>query len=312
MPVPVQQDFHTMLLELSPFIKQLFTKKWGKKDYHAYCKGNCSATLVLDGHQKATRRVRAVKNISIPSVDGSIRDIKVGCFATPAFKRKKCREHLLANEKDNNEPHHSNTHLSRKRYYLKIKRGAQVVRFNLRCKTLKSVQNKRILHRTSGVIAAVYNCGFICSLYELFGCESVRQVYNFLLYIYQNVENFPNILIYDDACHLKLCIDNSNNFVQNTRAKQQLEKTKIFCDKLHYRNHIDPWCRRNTNPYTDPIANNTNTEICEQIFAWLSQYKNIVRGFNESKFLIYICLLCDLYNSNRYENLQKEHLLRLA
>ena len=184
MPVPVQQDSHTMLLELSPFIKQLFTKKWGKKDYHAYCKGNCSATLVIDGHQKATRRVCAVKNISIPSVDGSIRDIKVGCSATLAFKRKKCREHLLANEKENNELHHSNTHLSRKRYYLKRKRGAQVVRFSLRCKTLKSLLNKRILHRASDVIAAVYNCGFICSLYELFGCESVRQVYNFLLYTY--------------------------------------------------------------------------------------------------------------------------------
>ena len=130
--------------------------------------------------------------------------------------------------------------------------------------------------------------------------------------MYQNTENFPDTLIYDDACHLKLFIENSDNFVQLTCAKQKLEKLKIFCDKLHYRNHVDLRCRKHTNPYKDPIANTTNTEICEQIFAWLAQYKNIVRGFNESIFLIYICLLCDLFNSNKYEKLYKEYLLSCA
>ncbi|CAF1467082.1 unnamed protein product [Adineta ricciae] len=313
MPVPDQQDFQEMLLEILPTIKQLFTRKWGKKNYHIYCKGPCSATLVLDGHQKATRRVCAVKNISVPSIDGSIRDVKVGCSATPAFKQKKCREHLLTNDSDDNDkPEHINIQLPRKRHYLRRKRKHQNSRFHLRCKTLKSLQYKRILHRTSGIIAAAYNCGFVCSVYELFGCESVTQVCNFLLYMYQNIENFPDILIYDDACHLKLFIENSNNFVKITRAKQKLDKLKIFCDKLHYRNHVDPWCRINTNPYKDPVANTTNTEVCEQIFAWLAQYKNIVRGFNESTFLIYICLLCDLYNSNKYDNLRTEYLLSRA
>ena len=316
MPVPDQQDFHAMLLEILPDIKQLFTRKWGRREHHIYCKGPCSATIVLDGHQKATRRVCSIKNISVPSVDGSIRDVKVGCSATPAFKHKKCREHLLTNDNDDDDddkPEHVNIQLPRQRHYLRRKKKrAHRSRFHLRCKTLKSLQYKRILHRTSGIIAAAYNCGFVCSIYELFGCESVTQVYNFLLYMYQNIENFPDILIYDDACHLKLFIKNSANFIRITRAKQRLEKLKIFCDKLHYRNHVDPWCRKNTNPYTDPVATTTNTEICEQIFAWLAQYKNIVRGFNESTFLIYICLLCDLFNSNKYDNLRKEHLLSRA
>ena len=307
-PVPDQQDFHSMLLDSLSFVKQLFTTKWGRRDYHAFCKGPCSATLVLDGHQKATRRVCAIKNISIPSVDGSIRDVKVGCSATPAFKSKKCEEHSYTNENDGDKPQHSNVRLPPRRPRRQRKAGPQRVRFTLRCKTLKSLQYKRILHRTSGIIAAAYNCGFICSIYELFGCESITQVYNFLLFMCQNIENFPDILIYDDACHLKLFIENSSNFVQITRASQKLEKMRILCDKLHYQNHVDPWCRRNTNPYKDPIANTTNTEICEQIFAWLAQYKNIVRGFNESTFLIYICLLCDLFNSNKYENLRKDYL----
>jgi len=172
---------------------------------------------------------------------------------------------------------------------------------------LKSLQYKRILHRTSGIIAAAYNFGYICSIYELFGCESITQVYNFVLYIYQNIENFPDILVYDEACHLKLFVENSNNFIRVTRARQRLERLKLFCNKLHYRHHVDPWCRKNTNPYKDPVVNNTNTEVCEQISAWLAQYTNIVRSFNESTFLIYICLLGDLFNSNKYDNLRKEY-----
>ncbi|CAF1599920.1 unnamed protein product [Rotaria magnacalcarata] len=300
MPVPDQQDFHTTLLDLLPFIQELFTKKWGKRDYHAFCRGSCSATIVLDGHQKATRRVCSIKNISIPSIDGTIREVKVGCSAKPAYKSKKCQGHLSTDEND--EGSHSNNNLVRTHRHRRARARRQQFRFNPRCKTLKSLQYKRILHHTSGIIAAVYNCGFICSLYELFGCESITQIYNFLLYMYKHIENYTDIIIYDDACHLKLFINNPNNFVKDTRAKLKIDSLKIFCDKLHYRNHIDPWCRQNTNPYSDPIANTTNTEICEQIFSWLAQYKNIVRGFNESTFLIYICLICDLFNSHKYES----------
>ena len=89
----------------------------------------------------------------------------------------------------------------------------------------------------------------------------------------QNIENFFDILIYDGACHLKLFIENSGNFVQITRARQKLARLKIFCDKLHYRNLVDPWCRRNTNPYKDSIANTTNTEICEQFLPGLLNMK---------------------------------------
>jgi hypothetical protein len=65
------------------------------------------------------------------------------------------------------------------------------------------------------------------------------------------------------------------------------------------------------NPYKNPIANDINTEICEQIFAWLAQHKNIVRGFNESTFLIYIYLLCDVSNDHNIKIYERNifHLL---
>ena len=139
---------------------------------------------MLDGHQKATRRVCEIKSCYIPSVDGSIRDVKVGCSATPVYKSKKCQEHLLYNDTDNAEPQRLNIRHPGMHHHLRKQKKQRPARFHLRCKTLKSLQYKRILHRTSGIMVAAYNCGYICSLYELFGCESVTQVYNFLLYIY--------------------------------------------------------------------------------------------------------------------------------
>ncbi|CAF1560384.1 unnamed protein product [Rotaria magnacalcarata] len=217
-----------MLLELLPFVKRLFTEKWGKRNYYAICEGNCSSTIVLDGHQKATKRVCAIKNISVPSYDGAIRDVKVGCSATPVFKSKNYREHLLSNDNRSSEPELSNVRLPRTRRNVRNQMELGSFQFNLRCKTLKSSQYKRILRRTSGIIAAAYNCGFICSLSELFGCESISQVYNFLLYMSQHIEKFPDIIIYDGACHLKLFIENSNNFVQTLMQKKSLKKRKFF------------------------------------------------------------------------------------
>ncbi|CAF1465582.1 unnamed protein product [Adineta ricciae] len=170
-----------------PCISQLFTRKWGRKEHHSFCKSPCSATIVLDGHQKATRRVCAIKNSTVPSIDGSIRNIKVGCSATPAYKSKKCQIHSSteesssSNNNSNSKSQPSSTRESRIRHYVRGRWGSQKPQFNLRCKTLKSLQYKRILHRTSGIIAAAYNCGFICSLHELFGCESITQFMTMLV-----------------------------------------------------------------------------------------------------------------------------------
>ena len=87
MPVPDQQDFHTMLLELSPFIQELFTKKWGKREYHTFCRDSCSVTMVLDGHQKATRRVCSggSRNVERKNIE------KEKCRKE---RREKCRKHI--------------------------------------------------------------------------------------------------------------------------------------------------------------------------------------------------------------------------
>ncbi|CAF4800974.1 unnamed protein product, partial [Rotaria magnacalcarata] len=80
--------------------------------------------------------------------------VKVGCSATPVFKSENYREHLLSNDNRNGEPVLSNVRLPRTHRNVRSQRELGSFQFNLRCKTLKSLQYKRILRRTSGIIAA--------------------------------------------------------------------------------------------------------------------------------------------------------------
>lgn len=72
----------------------------------------------------------------------------------------------------------------------------------LQCKTEKRKQaaNK---HRSAGICCAVYNRGIIVGITELFGCESLSQVYVFLTWLWYTIATFPKLFAYDDTCHLK-------------------------------------------------------------------------------------------------------------
>ena len=60
---------------------------------------------------------------------------------------------------------------------------------------------------------------------------------------------FVGIICYDDACHLK-------KFAQNpvrsdlTGIAKKIKKMSLVCDKFHFRNHVDRWCKANCNPFT--------------------------------------------------------------
>ena len=76
------------------------------------------------------------------------------------------------------------------------------------------------------------------------------------MYNYIHVE----FLIYDDGCHLK-------RYAQNPERSQQTETVKfisnlnIVIDKMHFKGHVDSWCKTHCNPYTFDILNNVIFEI---------------------------------------------------
>lgn len=67
-------------------------------------------------------------------------------------------------------------------------------------------------------------------------------------------------ICYDDACHLKryaLHPDRS----QQTKTAQRLAELGIVVDKLHFKGHVDPWCKEHCNPYACADLDKVKTKI---------------------------------------------------
>ncbi|XP_062572427.1 uncharacterized protein LOC134234383 [Saccostrea cucullata] len=171
---------------LLPRIHEHFTKKWSGSHHCDNCKSkDCSQALIIDGHMKGTRLVCDFMEGDICCEE--IGSITVGCNQTPVKGSYFCVNHQhslmkvnkIETQPDTDENQHS-----------------------LQCKTEKRKQaaNK---HRSAGICCAVYNCGVVVGITELFGCESLSQVYVFLTWLWHAVQHFPRLFAYDDACHLK-------------------------------------------------------------------------------------------------------------
>lgn len=165
------------------------------------------------------------------------------------------------------------------------------------CKTTKDkvLSNK---HKTAGICAAVYNCGIITGITELYGSESLSQVYIFLVWLVKTMLEFPHLLAYDDACHLKKFVCNPIR-CNKTDVAKFIAALKIVVDKMHFCNHVDKWCRRNVNPYTDDVFNGINTEACEQTFHFISKYKYATKHMSYGRYNIFMLHLSNMYNEDR-------------
>ena len=97
------------------------------------------------------------------------------------------------------------------------------------CNTLKS-RDKWDKRHTVGILVTAKPCGIIVLYEELFGSESLTQVYNFLVQYVANLSedgrNKINQIVYDDACHLMKYANNPQRADQNefTRYLKNIEK----------------------------------------------------------------------------------------
>ena len=88
-----------------------------------------------------------------------------------------------------------------------------------------------------------YPCGVVPLWDELFGSESISQVYGVFIEFLSPLQDEERLrlkdLIYDDNCHLA-------RYAVNSVEKKSTEVTKFFAndvwktiDKFHFVNHID-------------------------------------------------------------------------
>ena len=147
----------------------------------------------------------------------------------------------------------------------------------------------RFYQRTGGVLVMAKPCGIIVSLVEIFGGESVSQVAEVIEDYLENCLVKPRCLVYDDACHLKRHVD-----CRMVYPLLQQEEMKI--DRFHFQNHVDSWCRQNMDPSKSIFLKDVNTEVMEQIFAWIKGYVPSLRYMNSFNFRFFLLDMIDRQN----------------
>lgn len=92
--------------------------------------------------------------------------------------------------------------------------------------------------------------------YDYFNAETLGQsncfFFNFCI---------SDTICYDDACHLKKFSQNpKRNNLTTTAIK--MSNMVMVCDRFHFKNHIDAWCKQNCNPNTCAKLQVTPNIIC--------------------------------------------------
>ena len=163
------------------------------------------------------------------------------------------------------------------------------------CNTRKS-RDKRENAHSVGVFVGAYPCGTIVLGDELYGSESISQVYGILTDFVNSLSDSSKLkqLLYDDMCHLKRFCDDEERSNQN-EVTQVLARIRKHVDKFHFRNHIDRWCQENCNPDHVKELQGVNSQVCEQLFKKINSHKNC-KGMNEPRFSLFFLYQYEIHN----------------
>ena len=110
------------------------------------------------------------------------------------------------------------------------------------CNT-KKTKDKRDRRHTVGIMVGTKPCGTVVLFDELYGSESLTQVYGMLVEYLSRLpkkgrDSLQNIL-YDDACHLKKFSENENRAKLN-EYKKFLADIPKYVENYHFKNHVNP------------------------------------------------------------------------
>ena len=148
---------------------------------------------------------------------------------------------------------------------------------------------------------ASFPCGVITVFEELYGSESLTQVYaimiEYLAALAKNVREEIIEILYDDACHFKKFSEKKEHAEKNDITEFLASKVGKHVDKFHFPNHVDKWCHKNCNPNEVKHLDGVNTPICEQLFSAINKYTN-AKAMNESHFFLFFLFIFDLHNLN--------------
>jgi hypothetical protein len=168
--------------------------------------------------------------------------------------------------------------------------------------SLKKKQVRRV-----GILALIRPCGIVVNMTEMFTCESLTQVFLFILRTFSgSTDDFQRLkyLGYDRACGLVPFLKNQAKS-GSAGANLLLEHVKFLVDIFHVSKHTElvcmppnnPACRYHPSlPQFEPIQG-ANTESCEQGFRRLNMYFNLTRKMTQFKRNILLWFVNECFNT---------------
>lgn len=171
------------------------------------------------------------------------------------------------------------------------------------CNTDKAIPVRR--YKSAGLFAWARACGIIVDLDEAYRAESLPQVLLALLSVCMSLDKFPSVLIYDAGCKLDAFTNNANDTICHPSLKL-LAAMKKYVDRLHLKNH-KPDCARQFSLDNCELkdADKLNSEVCEQLFAWFSRYKFIVKHMNHGSLLLFAFYMAHLRNLDTEKKIRR-------
>ena len=156
------------------------------------------------------------------------------------------------------------------------------------CNTDKT--KSRFYARTGGILVMAKPCGTIVAMSEIICGESVSQVAEVIeTFLSIREDHGYKLLMYDDACHLKKHVDCRCVY-------PRLQNLEMKIDRFHFQNHVDSWCIKNMNPDKSDHAKGVNSEVMEQIFAWVKGFAGSLRYMNSHNYNFFMLDMIDRHN----------------
>jgi len=128
----------------------------------------------------------------------------------------------------------------------------------------------------------------------------VRRVLHHILTILR-FGDLPTAMCYDCACTLKLFIRKhfDSDDLRSTDFTKFLTSLTMAIDRFHVKNHKRHMCKtvmRPDDPSHNDIYSSINTQVAEQMFAYMSKFKSSFRGYSYPKSTIFFTILFHLKN----------------
>jgi hypothetical protein len=167
-----------------------------------------------------------------------------------------------------------------------------------KCKTHKENLAARFRGgRACGWLLACTPDGYIVHLAEYIGAESLPQRYFFLAEI-QAISPATIVFVHDDACHLRK-FAGKRAHESSAAKKLAFPGTVYIVDRMHMKNHVDPWCKEHCDPDAEcnrEYAEGLNTEACEQLNAQVLRHKYMLRSMGQHTAAFFMHELADVRN----------------